>query len=114
MIDFFMLILIAVGIMSKVFNFLMLLLQSFGIGYRKLHPEGQVQVHADDPRPIIRVRPDQKSGFRRYGFVDAVLGLDPVGKLGLVASDYRVCFYFFIFCNTCCMSPNLVWFYRSI
>ena len=64
--------------------------QSFGIGYRQLHPEGQVRVHSDDPRPIIRVKPDADSGYRRYGFVDAVLGLDPVGKLGLTSSDYKV------------------------
>ena len=64
--------------------------QSFGIGYLKLHPDGQVRVHGEDPRPIIRVRPDKTSNFRRYGFVDAVLSLDPVGKLGLHASDYKV------------------------
>ena len=64
--------------------------QSFGIGYIRLHPDGQVRVHADDPKPILRVKPDARSGFRRYGFVDAVLGLDPVGKLGLLASDYKV------------------------
>ena len=56
----------------------------------KSHPDGQVRVHAEDPRPIIRVKPDSTSGFRRYGFVDSVLGLDPAGKLGLVASDYQV------------------------
>ena len=58
-----------------------------------LHPDGQVQVHSDDPKPVIRVKPDASSGFRRYSFVNAVLGLDPVGKLGLTASDYKVkCF----------------------
>ena len=55
-----------------------------------LHPDGQVRVHSDDPKPIIRVKPSATSGFRRFGFVNAVLGLDPAGKLGLVASDYRV------------------------
>ena len=64
--------------------------QAIGMGYLKLHPDGQVRVHADEPKPIIRVKPDSSSGFRRYGFVDAVLALDPVGRLGLEASDYRV------------------------
>ena len=63
------------------------------------HPDGQVKVHADDPKPILRVKPDPTSGFRRFGFVDAVLALDPVGKLGLTAADFKVklfsifCFY---------------------
>ena len=67
------------------------LLQSFGLGYRALHPDGLVRVHSDDSKPMLRVKPDAKSGFRRYGFVDAVLGLDPAGKLGLDSADYRVC-----------------------
>ena len=67
-----------------------ILFQSFGIGYLALHPNGQVRVYSDDPRPVIRVKPDANSGFRRYGFVDAVLGLDPVSKLGLTATDYKV------------------------
>ena len=68
--------------------------QSFGIGYQTLNPDGLVRVHADEPKPILRVKPDAKSGFRRYGFVDAVLALDPVGKLGLTAADFKVIEYF--------------------
>ena len=49
-----------------------------------------MRIHADEPKPIIRVKPDSGARYRRYGFVDAVLGLDPVGKLGLSAADYRV------------------------
>ena len=64
--------------------------QAFGIGYLKLNPDGQVKVHSEDPKPILRVRPDAHSRFRRYGFVDAVLGLDPVGRLNLQQSDYKV------------------------
>ena len=64
--------------------------QAFGIGYLKLHPDGQVRVHSEDPKPILRVKPDASSNFRRYTFVTAVLGLDPAGKLGLDASDYKV------------------------
>ena len=47
-------------------------------------------MHSDDPKPILRVRPGETSRFERYSFVEAVLALDPVGRLGLVASDYRV------------------------
>ena len=36
------------------------------------------------------MKPDPTSGWRRYTFVAAVLGLDPAGKLGLDASDYKV------------------------
>ena len=64
--------------------------QSFGIGYKQVHPDGQVRVHSNDPRPVIRVKPDTSSNFRRYSFVDTVLSLDPVGRLGLLASDYKV------------------------
>ena len=76
------------------------LFQSFGIGYKRLYPDGQVRVHSNDPRPIIRVKPDSSSNFRRYNFVDAVLTLDPVGKLGLMASDYKVSalVYYFSLC----------------
>ena len=66
------------------------LFKAFGIGYRKIYPDGMVRIHADDPKPMIRVKPSANSGFRRYGFVDAVLGLDPAGKLGLQASDFKV------------------------
>ena len=71
-------------------------LQSFGIGYLRVHPDGQVRVHADEPKPIIRVKPSSTSGFRRYGFVDAVLGLDPLGKLGMLQSDFKACFIFLL------------------
>ena len=70
--------------------FHLVLFQSFGIGYKRLYPDGQVRVHSNDPRPLIRVKPDSSANFRRYNFVDAVLALDPVGKLGLMASDYKV------------------------
>ena len=66
------------------------LLQAFGIGYRAVHPEAVVRVHSDEPRPILRLKPDPSSSFRRYNFVSAVLALDPVRKLGLTASDYQV------------------------
>ena len=65
-------------------------LQSFGIGYLRLHPDGQARVHSDEPKPILRVKPTAAAGFRRYGFVDAVLGLDPIGKLGMLQSDFKV------------------------
>ena len=65
-------------------------IQAFGIGYLKQHPDGQVRVHSEDPKPILRVKPNASSNFRRYTFVTAVLGLDPAGKLGLDASDYKV------------------------
>ena len=78
------------------------MLQSFGIGYLALHPDGQVRVHSDDPRPVLRVKPDAASGFRRYDFVCAVLGLDPVGKLGLNASDYKVHMFYLII--------SVIWF----
>ena len=55
-----------------------------------MYPNGEVRVHSEDPKPMIRVKPDAASRYQRYGFVDAVLGLDPVGKLGLKASDFKV------------------------
>ena len=67
-----------------------LIFQAFGIGYKTLHPDGVVRVHSDEPRPILRVKPDEASRFRRYNFVNAVLALDPAGKLGLTSSDYQV------------------------
>ena len=67
------------------FNF-----QSFGIGYSQIYPDGQVRVHAEQPQPMIRVRPDLRAAFKRYSFVDAVLNLDPVGTLRLLPSDYKV------------------------
>ena len=70
----------------------LLFLQSFGIGFKKMHPDGSVRVHANDPQPIIRVKPSESSRYQRFGFVDAVLNLDPDGRLGLLSSDYRVCF----------------------
>ena len=66
------------------------LFKAFGIGYKNLYPGGEVRVHGDEPKPVIRVKPSESSKYRRYSFVEAVLTLDPVGKLGLVSSDYRV------------------------
>ena len=63
-----------------------------------MHPDGQVRIHTDEPSPIIRVRPDTSSGFRRYGFVNAVLGLDPAGRLGLLSSDYQVQSNLYLLC----------------
>ena len=60
------------------------------MGYKRLHPNGLVRVHVDEPKPLLRVKPDATSGFRRYSFVAAVLALDPSGKLGLVSSDFQV------------------------
>ena len=45
------------------------------------------------------MKPDQSSNFRRYTFVTAVLGLDPVGKLGLSSADYRVSVIVPMFCS---------------
>ena len=64
--------------------------QAFGIGYRQVHPDGQVRVHSEDPKPSLRVKPDSVSRFSRYSFVEAVIELDPIGKLGLKASDFKV------------------------
>ena len=64
--------------------------QAFGIGYKKLHPDGQVRVHADDAKPVIRVKATATSKYQRFGFVESVMSLDPVGTLGLLASDHKV------------------------
>ena len=82
-------VLVSVPVMFSLI-FRCFIFQSFGIGYKQVHPDGQVRVHSNDPRPVIRVKPDTSSNFRRYSFVDAVLSLDPVGRLGLLASDYKV------------------------
>ena len=47
-------------------------------------------MHSEDPKPMLRVRPNSAARFRRFGFVDAVVELDPIGKLGLKASDFKV------------------------
>ena len=64
--------------------------QAFGIGYRQVHPDGQVRVHSEESKPMLRVKPNLASRYQRLGFVDSVLELDPIGKLGLKASDFKV------------------------
>ena len=65
-----------------------------------------IRVHADEPKPVLRVKPDSKSNFRRYCFVEAVLSLDPAGKLGLLPSDYKVC----CFISWSLVSPFVLFF----
>ena len=49
-------------------------------------------VHAFDARPTLRIKASDQSGsFRRYGFVEAIQELDPVGTLGLLEPDFKVC-----------------------
>ena len=49
-------------------------------------------VQAFDAKPSIRIKAsDQPSvPFRKYGFVDAVEELDPIGSLGLLDPDFKV------------------------
>ena len=57
-------------------------------------------VEAFDPRPTIRVKPtDQQSApFRKFGFVEAIKELDPLGSLGLLDSDFKVGFTICLVC----------------
>ena len=75
------------------------LFQSIGISYLSSHPDGQVRVHAEEPKPILRLRPNLQSGFRRYSFVDSVLALDPIGKMEMTAADFKVRFFLFLECR---------------
>ena len=49
-------------------------------------------VQAFDSKPSIRIKAsDQESlPFRKYGFVDAIEELDPIGSLGLLDPDFKV------------------------
>ena len=62
-----------------------------------MYPDGQVRVHSEDPKPMLRVKPNLAAKYTRLGFVDAVLELDPIGKLGLKASDFKVIVRFYCF-----------------
>ena len=57
-----------------------------------MYPNGIAIVQAFAPRPSIRVKQsDQPSvPFRKFGFVEAVEALDPVGTLGLLDPDFKV------------------------
>ena len=70
--------------------------QSIAIGYKRLHPSSVVIVQAFDAKPSLRIKPSEQSTapFRKYGFVDAIKELDPVGALGLHDQDFKVYFVF--------------------
>lgn len=53
-----------------------------------------VAVQGFVPRPTITIKDSDESDrpFRRYGFVEAIQKLDPVGALGLLAPDFKVRF----------------------
>ena len=53
-------------------------------------------MHSEDPKPMLRVKPSMASKYVRLGFVDSVLELDPIGKLGLKASDFKVILFSFL------------------
>ena len=73
--------------------------QSIAIGYKRSYPNSVVIVQAFDPKPSIRIKPSETSSapFRKYGFVDAIKELDPVGSLGLLDPDFKVFFFSFVF-----------------
>ena len=73
--------------------------QTIAIAYKQAHPESVVVVQAYDSRPGIRIKASDSPSqmFRRYGFVDAIKELDPVGSLGLLDPDFKV----LIFCFFC-------------
>ena len=81
---------------SFVFQFfqfwVFLLFQSIAHGYKNLHPDSVVVVQAYDPRPSLRIKSSDSPSipFRRYGFVDAIKELDPIGTLGLLDQDFQV------------------------
>ena len=66
--------------------------QTIAIAYKQAHPESVVVVQAYDSRPGIRIKASDSPSqmFRRYGFVDAIKELDPVGSLGLLDPDFKV------------------------
>ena len=69
--------------------------QSIAIGFKQINPSSIVVVQAFDPRPCLRIKASENSGtFRRYGFVDAIKELDPIGSLGLLAPDFKVSPFF--------------------
>lgn len=68
------------------------LFQTIAIGYKQHHPSSVVVVQAYDPRPSLRIKATENSAFRRFGFVDAVKELNPVGSLGLLEPDFKVYF----------------------
>ena len=67
-------------------------LQSIAIGYKRAYPQSVAVDQAFDSKPSIRIKAsDQPSvPFRKYGFVDAVEELDPIGSLGLLDPDFKV------------------------
>ena len=73
--------------------------QSIAIGYKRLYPSSVVIVQAFDAKPSLRIKPSEQSTapFRKYGFVDSIKELDPIGTLGLLDPDFQVCFSFFHF-----------------
>ena len=54
-----------------------------------------VTVQGFDPRPNIRIKASDDADLpsRRYGFVEAIQELDPIGSLGLLAPDFKVLFF---------------------
>ena len=78
----------------KFFFFFLLIkfLQSIAIAYKRQNPSSIVSVQGYDPRPSIMIKASDNPdlSFRRYGFVEAIKELDPVGSLGLLAPDFKV------------------------
>ena len=76
---------------SLSFSFLFLF-QSVALAYKRQHPASVVVVQAYDPRPSIMIKASDTPdlAFRRYGFVEAIQELDPIGSLGLLAPHFKV------------------------
>ena len=93
-------------ILFRFFTLVFILFQSIAIGYKSSNPDSIVSVHAFDARPNIRVRDSETGPFRRFGFVDAVRELDPVGALGLLDQDYKVWVLSFL-----CVDQLVLWLF---
>ena len=66
--------------------------QTIAIAYKQQNPASITVVHAYDPRPslMIKASDSPSSIFRKFGFVDAIQDLDPLGSLGLLDPDFKV------------------------
>ena len=52
-----------------------------------------------DSRPTLRIKASDSPDlpFRRYGFIEAIQELDPIGALGMLAPDFKVSFSEFFY-----------------
>ena len=66
--------------------------QSLAKAYKLTNRDGDARVLSFQPRPMIKIKPNAKAGFRTYSFIEAISSLEPLNGLVMNDTDYQYVF----------------------